>query len=96
MGNPPWTNKYIKELIHNKIHAYVCYHQNKNNLFSFHKFQISWAKAKARVRSFRISPKKALKNMENVFLLLHLKLLFLLPRYEKFCNFSLLTKILRF
>ena len=29
--NPPWLNKDIKELIHDKNQAYKSYRQNKNN-----------------------------------------------------------------
>ena len=81
MGDPPWTNKDIKELIHNKNHTYVYYHQNKNNLFSFHKFQISSVKAKACVNFFRIS----LKIWKMFFI--SPKILVLLSRDEKFCKF---------
>ena len=32
--DPPWINKDIKELIHEKNQAYKSYRQNKNNIFS--------------------------------------------------------------
>ena len=32
--DPPWINKDIKELIHEKNQAYKAYRQNKNNIYS--------------------------------------------------------------
>ena len=39
--DPPWINKDIKELIHEKNQAYKSYHQNKTNTFSLYKFKLS-------------------------------------------------------
>ena len=42
--NPPWVNKDIKELIHDKNQAYKSYRQNKNNTFSLHQFEFLQSK----------------------------------------------------
>ena len=36
--HPPWINKDIKELIHEKKQAYKSYRLNKNNIFSVYQF----------------------------------------------------------
>ena len=38
--DPPWINKDIKELIHDKNQAYKSYHQNKNNILFVHQFEL--------------------------------------------------------
>ena len=38
--DPPWINKDIKELIHEKNQAYKLYRQNKNNIFSVDRFEL--------------------------------------------------------
>ena len=38
--DPPWINKDIMELIHEKNQAYKSYHQNKNNTFPVHRFEL--------------------------------------------------------
>ena len=42
--NPPWINKGIKELIHEKNQAYKSYRRNKNNIFSVHQFELLQSK----------------------------------------------------
>ena len=42
--DPPWINKDIEELIHENNQAYKSYHQNKNNIFSVHQFEILQSK----------------------------------------------------
>ena len=42
--DPPWINKDIKELIHEKNQAYKSYRQNKNNIFSVHQFELLQSK----------------------------------------------------
>ena len=42
--DPPWINKDIKELIHEKNQVYKSYRQNKNNIFSVHLFELLQSK----------------------------------------------------
>ena len=42
--DPPWINKDIKELIREKNQACKSYHQNKNNIFSVHQFELLQSK----------------------------------------------------
>ena len=42
--DPPWINKDIKELIHEKNQAYKSHRQNKNNIFSVHQFELLQSK----------------------------------------------------
>ena len=42
--DPPWINKDIKELIHEKNQAYKSYRQNRNNMFSVHQFELVQSK----------------------------------------------------
>ena len=42
--DPPWINKDIKELIHDKNQAYKSYRQNKNNIFFVHQFELLQSK----------------------------------------------------
>ena len=42
--DPPWINKDIKELIHEKNQAYKSYRQNKYNIFSVHQFELLQSK----------------------------------------------------
>ena len=42
--DPPWINKNIKELIHDKNQAYKSYRQNKNNIFFVHQFELLQSK----------------------------------------------------
>ena len=42
--DPPWINKDIKELIHEKNQTYKSYRQNKNNTFSVHQFELLQSK----------------------------------------------------
>ena len=42
--DPPWINKDIKELIHDKNQAYKSYRQNKSNIFSAHQFELLQSK----------------------------------------------------
>ena len=42
--DPPWTNKDIKELIHEKNQAYKSYRQNKKSIFSAHQFELLQSK----------------------------------------------------
>ena len=43
-SDPPWINKDIKELIHEKKRACKSYHQNKNNIFSVPQFELLQSK----------------------------------------------------
>ena len=45
--DPPWINKDIKELIHEKNQADNSYHQNKNNIFSVYQFELLQSKVNA-------------------------------------------------
>ena len=42
--DPPWINKDIKELIHEKNQAYKSYRRNKKNIFSVHQFELLQSK----------------------------------------------------
>ena len=43
-GDPPWINKDIKKLIHDKNQAYKSYRRNKNHIFFVHQFELLQSK----------------------------------------------------
>ena len=44
-NNPYWTNKDIRELIHEENQAYESCSQNKNNIFSLYQFEFLQSKS---------------------------------------------------
>ena len=53
--DPPSINKNIRELIHDKSHAYKSYHQDKNNAFSLHQFQFLQSKLNSLIKNFKLN-----------------------------------------
>ena len=53
--DPTSINKNIRELIHDKSHAYKSYHQDKNNAFSLHQFQFLQSKLNSLIKNFKLN-----------------------------------------
>ena len=48
--DPPWINKGVKELIHEKNQVYKSYRQNKNSIFSVHQFELLQSKLNSLIK----------------------------------------------
>ena len=53
--DPPWINKDIKELIHDKNQAHNSYRQNINNTFSFYQFEFLQSKLYSLVENLKLN-----------------------------------------
>ena len=53
--DPPWINKDIKELIHDKSQAYKSFNVNKNNTFSLHQFEFVQSKLNSVIEKSKLN-----------------------------------------
>ena len=53
--DPPWINKDIKELIHEKNQAYKSYCQNKNNICFVHQFELLQSKLNSLIEKSKLN-----------------------------------------
>ena len=53
--DPPWVNKKIKKLIHQKNQDYKSYSQNKSNTFSFYQFGFLQSKLNSPIEKSKLN-----------------------------------------
>ena len=53
--DPPWINKDIKKLIHEKNHACKSYRRNKVNVFSLHQFELLQSKSNSLIEKSKFN-----------------------------------------